>query len=910
MTAIFKPTAEAMEALSKSCRRWPSMRETLFLLALTLIGLFGNYLNVELFFGVSFIFGSIATMIALRMSGPLWGTLVGIIIASYSYVLWNHAYAIIIFGLEAFVVGSLMCCLKKDNMILIDVGYWLLIALPLFWVLYFYQMELPEQTVILVSLKQMTNGITNVVLASLLLQFTPLTRLKRWNGISNLQESFSMYSAINVLLAAFILFPMLCATIITGQDALAKIQDKLKLTVEEKVKASVSMLTTSLTFYSKILESMVLLEQGKDPGNASPWASTIKDFGKNTIPGLLNTQILSDDGKILFAHPEKRSGISEYANQISSVGPNSNYLTSIKDDGYFEVPHFTMISPISGDRFLASTFSLKVFGTKLTRPSPGNQYIELNDDQGYILASNGGPDLSGFVQGVNPHYLLPSDEELPNMIRLMQSYWQDRVKFIGNNDWSIRVAVPMSKSIVSLQDDYIRTFLTMLIISVGSLLLVSLVSRMLSSPLNGLTRATDMFSSSIGRNDVLWPNSNIIEINVLVQQFQAFVQTINQNQRDLSQSEQRYAVIAKDMMQLVDTANAPIFGIDAQGKVNEWNQRAENITGFKKDEVMGLDLVSDFITDDFKASVGKVLDRALRGKETANYEFPLFTKSGDRVDVLLNSTTRRDAIGQIVGVVGVGQDITELNKIRVEQEFERKEASAKMIQASKLATLGEMATSVAHELNQPLSAISMAAGNARRKISKGTVDPLYLNDKFERIEAQAARASVIIDHMRMFGREAKEAPDAIDPRQVITNALDLMGAQLRLAGIEIVIEFEKECSFVLGHIIQMEQVILNLLSNARDAMLEKESDGKIILRVFENDDFVYITSEDTGGGIPEAIMPRIFEPFYTTKKMGKGTGLGLSVSYGIVHDMKGSIMAENINHGTRFTITLPMMSKR
>jgi PAS domain S-box-containing protein len=910
MTTIFKPVAEAMEAFFKSCRRWPSVTESRFLLALILIGLFGNYLNVELFIGVSFIFGSVATMIALRMSGPLWGTLVGIIIGSYSYVLWGHAYAIIIFGLEAFFVGTALCCLKKDNMILIDVGYWLLIGLPLFWVLYLYQMGLPDQTVILIGLKQMINGITNVVLASLLLQFTPLTRWIRWKGISNLQQSFSMYSAINVLLAAFILLPMLFATIITGKVALVKIQEKLKLTVEDKARESVRKLSSTLTYYPRLLESMVFVEQSKDPDNATPWISTLKNFDRNVIPGLLNTKILSDDGKILFSYPVRRSGTSEHANQISLVRFDSDYLSSVQVDEYFEVPHFTMISPISEGRFLASTFSLKIFGTQLSWLSQGQLHIELNDGQGYILASSGESDLSEFVQGVNPHHLLPSDEKLLNMVSWMQSYWQDRMKFIGDNGWSIRVAAPMSNSIVSLKDDYIRTFMTMLIISVGSLLLVPLVSRMLSSPLNGLTRATDMFSSSIGRSDVLWPNSNIIEINLLVQQFQAFVQTINQNQRDLSQSEQRYAVIAKDMTQLVDTTNAPIFGIDAQGKVNEWNQQAENITGFKKNEVMGLDLVTDFITDDFKASVGKVLERALRGKETANYEFPLFTKSGDRVDVLLNSTTRRDAIGQIVGVVGVGQDITELNKIQVEQERERKEASAKIIQTSKLATLGEMATSVAHELNQPLSAISMAAGNGRRKISKGTVDPVYLNDKFERIEAQAARASVIIDHMRMFGREAKEAPDAIDPRQVITNALDLMGAQLRLVGIEIVIEFEKECSFVLGHIIQMEQVILNLLSNARDAMLEKESDGKIILRVFEKDDFVYITSEDTGGGIPEAIMHRIFEPFFTTKKMGKGTGLGLSVSYGIVHDMEGSIMAENINYGTRFTITLPVMSKR
>jgi PAS domain S-box-containing protein len=368
-------------------------------------------------------------------------------------------------------------------------------------------------------------------------------------------------------------------------------------------------------------------------------------------------------------------------------------------------------------------------------------------------------------------------------------------------------------------------------------------------------------------------------------------------------------VIANEQAQLIDGANAPIFGIDVQGKINEWNLQAAKITGYSKKEVMGLDLVSEFIADDYKVAVGDVVAKALNGDETVNFEFSLFSKSGSRVDVLTNSATRRDAAGKVIGVVGIGQDITELNKVRVEQDKERKECAAQIIHASKLATLGEMATSVAHELNQPLNVIRMAAGNSRRKISNGTVDPEYLNAKLERIEEQTARAAAIIDHMRMFGRKSEEKPRSIDPRQVVTNALDLMGEQLRLAGIEIVTEFPEDCSSVSGHTIQLEQVILNLLTNGRDAMAESEGEKKITLRVFEDDKGVHITAEDAGGGIPEDVLPRIFEPFYTTKEMGKGTGLGLSVSYGIINDMNGTIVADNIDGGARFTITLRVITE-
>jgi C4-dicarboxylate-specific signal transduction histidine kinase len=292
-----------------------------------------------------------------------------------------------------------------------------------------------------------------------------------------------------------------------------------------------------------------------------------------------------------------------------------------------------------------------------------------------------------------------------------------------------------------------------------------------------------------------------------------------------------------------------------------------------------------------------VLDKALQGQESANYEFPLYTKSGARVDVLLNSTSRRDSAGNIIGVIGVGQDITEHRK-----------SQAQVIQASKLAILGEMATSVAHELNQPLNVIRMASGNIRRNVKKAIVEPEYLNEKLQRIEGQTARAAAIIDHMKMFGRKANEEGSLVDVRLVIKNAIDLVGEQLRLAGVEVVTTFPKRCQKVLGHSIQLEQVIINILTNSRDAMANKSVNSKIRLKVFESGNNIHIVSIDNGGGIPQSKITRIFEPFYTTKEIGKGTGLGLSVSYGIIREMNGTITAENKEYGAQFTIILPAVS--
>ena len=374
-----------------------------------------------------------------------------------------------------------------------------------------------------------------------------------------------------------------------------------------------------------------------------------------------------------------------------------------------------------------------------------------------------------------------------------------------------------------------------------------------------------------------------------------------QNLTELTKAKAERERVADDSSRLVDTANAPIFGVDKNGRINEWNQQAATLTGYDRNEVMGRDLVTDFITDEYKEPVRDVLDKALGGEETANYEFPLYTKAGDRLDVLMNSTTRRDTQGQAVGVVGVGQDITELKK-----------SQAQVIQSSKLASLGEMATSVAHELNQPLNTIRLASSNISDAVELGKATQSYIQTKLTRIDNQIERASAIINHMRMFGREAHENYELLDLGVVIDDTLGLIGEQLRLAGIELKVECTPGCPSVMGHRIQLEQVLINLITNARDAIKERDEfiKPKIVINCQPaGNQSLAISIEDTGGGVPERYLNSIFDPFFTTKEMGKGTGLGLSVSFGIISDMGGNLQVENIDEGAKFVVTLPITNK-
>ncbi|MEP5566442.1 MAG: ATP-binding protein, partial [Halioglobus sp.] len=245
--------------------------------------------------------------------------------------------------------------------------------------------------------------------------------------------------------------------------------------------------------------------------------------------------------------------------------------------------------------------------------------------------------------------------------------------------------------------------------------------------------------------------------------------------------------------------------------------------------------------------------------------------------------------------------------VTIQDVTERKNAEAQLVQSSKLITLGEMSAGVAHELNQPLNVIMLAAENTAHQLSQGTVDDAYLKNKLERIISQADRASTIIDHLRKFGREAKEEFYAVDLREAVSGALNLMGEQLRLAQIEIQTVFEDDFPLVMGHQIQLEQMFINLFSNAFHAIKKSDPAEKVILieALKSSKGEATIRVSDSGGGIPEAVLPSIFDPFYTTKSIGEGTGLGLSVSYGFVHDMGGTITASNTAMGACFEIKVP-----
>ena len=248
--------------------------------------------------------------------------------------------------------------------------------------------------------------------------------------------------------------------------------------------------------------------------------------------------------------------------------------------------------------------------------------------------------------------------------------------------------------------------------------------------------------------------------------------------------------------------------------------------------------------------------------------------------------------------------------LTVTDNTEEHERQIQLEQSTKLATLGEMAAGIAHELNQPLQAIKLTASNLALQVqgNKALTTEKTLA-KLDRITQQVDRAAMITGHMRQSARLANEEQADANIATVVQDTHLLIESSLRLKSITFRTELAASLPDCKIHPVRLEQVLLNLINNAQDAIIAKNNDRGdqwiLIEAYLSADKTICLSVEDSAGGIPESIVERVFDPFYTTKEVGKGTGLGLSISYGIIKDAGGTLSVSNTEHGAKFVIVLP-----
>ena len=418
------------------------------------------------------------------------------------------------------------------------------------------------------------------------------------------------------------------------------------------------------------------------------------------------------------------------------------------------------------------------------------------------------------------------------------------------------------------------------------------IQRFVSRPVKHLLGGTER----VAAGDLATPLeiSSANEIGTLARSFDQMTQRLQGSEQELKASEEKYR-------SLFDNDPNPIFVFDRSTfQIIDANIRATEKYGYSKEELLQMSFRDLGDPEDAEKIRSSVVEACISLPKVRHRK-----KDGSIMHVDIHSCPR----------VHLGEDVIIANIADISDSIQ---AEAQLIQASKMATLGEMSAGVAHELNQPLNAIRIGSDLLKKMVERGMILEPDLTGRVSReIGSQVERAANIINHLREFGR--KSQPDELEKVLVnkpIRDVFTVLGQQLKLKQIKVNLDLDESLSPVYGVSNRLEQVFINLVMNARDAieeMLEKgsqkEREGILTIRTYQEKGRVVAIVRDNGIGMSERIKEKIFEPFFTTKDVGRGTGLGLSISYGIVKDYEGTIEVESMpGSGTIFRITFPAIT--
>jgi len=903
---------------------------------LTALGYLGNVASLPVAFSVSFLFGSIFVIIAVSLFGPWLGGLSALIASSYTYILWNHPYAIIIFVCEALWLGFFLKR-KHTNIVLIDAAYWMVIGLPLVFIFYFGVMSLGFQSAAIIFLKQAINGIVNALIASIMISHLPL---QKWFRLPSDRPPVPYSRMIFHLTSAFLMLPLIGMLLFTNHQESKTIQ-----AVAGELLVSESKVVNGLVhswLERHIVAVKTIAELGRDHHFQSSEKLQAELLQLNSLFPDIHAVYIADPAAttIAFIPAVNEKGEStigmnfadrEYFQQLkSTLKPVVSDV--FKGRGGVFAPIFTISVPIDEEGkfsgFGLGALNLDKMRNLLEKSTHRNNLIfTIVDRNRNIVCSTTSKNLSlkPIKQKIGGQILMLGQDIglwTPNMKKniSIMNMWKDAVYFvslpIAGTTWTLLTEFPVAPLQGYLYHATIVNLLLVFCLFVVAIILSQIVSKLLvRTPVRLAAISRDIPEKLEKSAELTWPDSNIWEMHLLISNFKETTQALSlqyQHIKEMNiQLEERVRERTAELREskekykrMISNISDVIAVMDKDGTLKYKSPNIEKWFGWQPEDLVGTDGWLTVHPDDLERIQKEFFTLLDKDNSVETVEYRYKCKDGSYKLIALTAVNlTNDPI--ISGVLMNYRDITESK--RAEEEKEKLEAQNRQLQ--KAESLGRMAGAIAHHFNNQLQAVM---GYLELAMDGSSGNTALREDLTEAMQAAGRGAEVSRMMLVYLGQTTgKRAP--MDLSEACGSGLRLLQAVMP-KNILMETDLPAPGPAIRANANQIQQVLTNLVTNAWESMPEDGGVIRLTVKTVSAEDipkshrfpidwrpqdesYACLEVGDTGCGIEEQNMENLFDPFFSTKFTGRG--LGLPVVVGIAGAHGGLVTVESGAGGQR-----------
>ncbi|MBW1783811.1 MAG: response regulator [Deltaproteobacteria bacterium] len=904
-------------------------------------GLTGNYYPISIL-NLHFILGSVFAMLALQVFGLGWGILAAAIISSYTYLNWNHPYAIMTMTAEMMIAGWLFSR-RKVALVMADTVYWIFIGIPMGFCCFYFIAHLPASNGLFLMMKQSINGIVNALIARLI--FTGY-------ALRSKSSTVSFRENLSNLLAFFALCSMLIMLISGSRTDLNETERQIR---EQLLRDSLR-LTDSLNDWmrdrERLIEQLAIMAQTRTPAQMQTRLAEARASDRN----FLRIALIDREGTVIaYSPPKDEVG----RNNIGKSFADRPYIPLLKQTlkpmlsevmssrfGRTE-PVTIMLAPVvSQGKYKGAVGGIMNFDRidtifRINLPGQSTLYTLL-DKNGKVILTNRKDQKAlapfsrgkGTTQHINKTLFQWIPALPPNIstIELWGRSFYVAESTIGDlAEWRLILEQPVAPFQKMLYDRYSGKIVMMFLVLIMLLGIAALLSRRFTFTVEQLQKLTGGLPAKLASNQrINWPESGIQDIGHLIANFREMADSLQTRFKEIKEINESLERRIEERTHELQASKDKLSNAAEMARLGQWeydvpkdlftfNDQFYKIFRTTAEQAGGYTMSSAeyarrFVHPDDAPLVGEEIREAIETTDpgfSRQLEHRMLRADGTTGHISVRFFIVKDAEGRTVKTYGVNQDISERKKA----DEEKKQLESQIRHSQKMEAISNLAGGIAHDFNNILSGIMGYAQLAQMKMDPES-EPY---EDLKEVLQSANRAKSLIQQILAIGCSQEQERQTLQIQDLVRETLKFLRSTLP-STIEIREMYDKEVGIIDADPTQMHQVLMNLCTNAGHAMEEdggtltvslrnvtvgpQESESEVHL---EPGRYVKLSVSDTGYGIDPEIRERIFDPYFTTKETGTGTGIGLSVVHGIIEQHGGAISVESEpGKGSTFHVYLPL----